>query len=63
MAETRDKMEDLEKNLIDVGRCPDDAMNRISGPMMIDFRNLLSQDKEHQVKDIFQEKTKIELQI
>ena len=46
LAETKDKMEDLEKSMIDVGRCPDDAMNRISGPMMIEFRNVLERDKE-----------------
>jgi hypothetical protein len=37
----QDIMDTLEQNMIDVGRCPDEAMKRVTGPLREKFRKLI----------------------
>ena len=63
LTEMQDIMDTLEQNMIDVGRCPDEAMKRVTGPLKDKFikqiegpRGKYGEDGDMGLEQAFKEK-------
>ena len=59
----REQMKRMEKNIIDVGRQPDEACNKISGPMKDELYDAIEFEKEPESRTLLAKKTETEAEI